>query len=327
MRTCVSRSLPRIGWRLAARRPPPPNIPPSRSPRFAEVELLEPHAAHVGTAGEAAPVGAAERVVRLALLGVGEHVVRALHLLEALLGGVVAGVSVGVVLAGELPVRLLDVVVGRVLRDAEDFVRVPRHSATITFAGRTTRSPTRYPRWTTSSTEPDSASSLGCVSSASWTCGSNGAIGLDLGEPFLAQRSAQRLLDELHALDELRLLVPLGGLERPLEVVENRQQLADEPLVRVRDETLLLARGTLAVVLEVRLDALGEVEIRVTLGQRGRERVGSRSLGLRLLDLLFHLCLGELVAHDFAASSSSITSKSASSTTSSSATPSPLPDG
>ena len=153
------------------------------------------------------------------------------------------------------------------------------------------------------------------------------AIGLDLGEPFLAQRSAQRLLDELHALDELRLLVPLGGLERPLEVVEDRQELADEPLVRVRDEPLLLARRALAVVLEVRLDALGEVEVLIPLGQCGCERVGSRSLGLRLLDLLVDLRLGELVAHDFAASSSSMTSKSASSTTSSSATPSPFPDG
>ena len=82
--------------------------------------------------------------------------------------------------------------------------------------------------------------------------------------------------------------MPLGGLERPLEVVEDRQELADEPLVRVRDESLLLARGALAVVLEVGLDALREVEVLVPLGQRGLERIGSRSLGLRLLDLLVY---------------------------------------
>ena len=111
-------------------------------------------------------------------------------------------------------------------------------------------------------------------------------VGVDLGEAFLRERGAQRLLDELHALDELRLLVPLGSLERPLEVVEDREKLAHEPLVRMRDETLLLANGALAIVLEVGLDALGEVEVLVPLGRDGRERVvGSRSLGLRLLDL------------------------------------------
>ena len=144
-------------------------------------------------------------------------------------------------------------------------------------------------------------------------------------ESLLRERGPQRLLDELHALDELRLLVPFGGLERPLQVVEDGKKLADEPLVRMRDEALLLARGALAVVLEVRLDALGEVEILVPLGRDGRERVvGSRSLGLRLLDLR----VGELVAHDLVASSSSMTSKSASSTTSSSeAALPPFPDG
>ena len=96
--------------------------------------------------------------------------------------------------------------------------------------------------------------------------------------------------------------------------------------MRVRYESLLVARSALPVVLEVGLDTLCEIEIRVPLGQCGLERIGSRALGLRLLDLLVYRRLGELVAHDLAASSSSMTSKSASSTTSSSATPSPLPD-
>ena len=147
---------------------------------------------------------------------------------------------------------------------------------------------------------------------------------MSISAALLRERAAQRLLDELDALDELRLLVPLGGLERPLQVVEDGEKLADEPLVRMRDQALLLARSALAVVLEVRLNALGEVEILVPLGRDGRERVvGSRSLGLRLLDLR----VGELVAHDFAASSSSMTSKSASSTTSSSDALPPFPDG
>ena len=95
------------------------------------------------------------------------------------------------------------------------------------------------------------------MSSASWTWGSKASVGLDLDEALLPQRIAERLLDELHAFDELCVLVSLGGPERPLEVVEDGQELADEPLVRVRNEPLLLASGTLSVVLEVGLTHAG----------------------------------------------------------------------
>jgi hypothetical protein len=113
-------------------------------PEIREVELLEVHAAHVlAAAGKAASPRRAEGVVGTPLLGVREDVVCGLDLLEPILGAVVAGVAVRVVLAGELPVGLLDVVVGGVLRDSEDLVGVRAHSATITLAGRTTLSPTR----------------------------------------------------------------------------------------------------------------------------------------------------------------------------------------
>jgi hypothetical protein len=75
----------------------------------------------------------------------------------------------------------------------------------------------------------------------------------------------------------------------------------------MRDQTLLVAQRALAVVVEVRLDTLGESELLVPLGRNARELVGrSRSLGLRLL--VTDLWLGDLVAHDLAASSSSMTS-------------------
>ena len=77
--------------------------------------------------GRAAAVRRAEAVVRLPLLGVGEDVVRRLHLLEALLGGLVALVRVRVVLARELPVRLLDLVGRGALLDAERVVERLRH--------------------------------------------------------------------------------------------------------------------------------------------------------------------------------------------------------
>ena len=64
-----------------------------------------PHPAHVAVAGEPSRKSAraplAERVVGLALLGVGEDVVRALHLLEVLLGLGIPRVRVGVVLPRE----------------------------------------------------------------------------------------------------------------------------------------------------------------------------------------------------------------------------------
>src|SRR5205814_3325437 len=96
--------------------------------------------AYVEVEGDAAwPPGAAadapvpERVVLLALLGLGQHVVRRLHLLELRLGRLVARIAVRVVLPRELAVGLLDLVGRRVLRNAEDVVeifRLGRHQLT-----------------------------------------------------------------------------------------------------------------------------------------------------------------------------------------------------
>ena len=58
-------------------------------------------------------------------------------------------------------------------------------------------------------------------------------------------------MDEADALLELRLLVLLGRRERPLEIVEDRDELGDQPLVRELDVLLPLARRPLLVVLEV----------------------------------------------------------------------------
>ncbi len=119
---------------------------PEQVGEVADVDVLEARASRP-SGPEATRPRSAEAVVLCALLGVGEEVVGALHLLEPALGVGVAGVRVGVHLADELAVRLLDLVVGRGLRDAEDLVgaghgRSP-HSATITRAGRRTTSPSR----------------------------------------------------------------------------------------------------------------------------------------------------------------------------------------
>ena len=142
------------------------------------------------------------------------------------------------------------------------------HSATITRAGLTTLSPSRYPRWTTSSTEPGSAPSLRLRRAAPrGRAGRTARRSRSRRSPSFASALRSDCSTSFTPVDERSLLVPLGGLERPLEVVEDRQELADEPLVRVRDQPLLVARGALAVVLEVGLDALGEGEVLVPLGR------------------------------------------------------------
>ena len=133
----VSRSRPRIGSRPG---PPPP-------PRLKIVEKMSPMS-EVKPPGPAGPAHAAEHaaagVVLLALLGVREHVVGALDLLEALLRRRVVGVAVGVVLARELAVGPLHLLVGRLLRDARGLrrgrspSRAASYSATTTRAGRIT---------------------------------------------------------------------------------------------------------------------------------------------------------------------------------------------
>src|SRR5262249_18000663 len=61
----------------------------------------------------------AELVVLAALVGVAEHLVRLVDFLELRLGGLVARIDVRMVLARQLPVRLLDFLFRRGLRDAE----------------------------------------------------------------------------------------------------------------------------------------------------------------------------------------------------------------
>src|SRR5690606_11691028 len=118
--------------------------------------ILEPARAAGAARGEAGGSGAegAHLVVLGALLGVVQHRERFADLLELRLGGLVTGVRVGVVLAGELAVRLLQVGGRDILRDSENLVEVPlepvlaRHAyafaaETTTFAARSSRSPMR----------------------------------------------------------------------------------------------------------------------------------------------------------------------------------------
>ena len=118
-----------------------------------------------------------------------------------------------------------------------------------------------------------SGSSDGCESSASCVCGSNRPSVSTSTSPSRGEQVGERAVDEPDAVLELRLAVLDRRLERPLEVVEHRQQLLDEPLGGARDELLLLARDPLAVVVELGLQPLERVEVLVALARHLGELV------------------------------------------------------
>src|SRR5206468_7457458 len=60
-----------------------------------------------------------ELIVRAALFGVGEDLVGLLRFLELVLGALVVRIAVRMVLHRQLPIRLLDVLLGSVAIDAE----------------------------------------------------------------------------------------------------------------------------------------------------------------------------------------------------------------
>ena len=105
--------------------------------------------------------------------------------------------------------------------------------------------------------------------SASCTCGSNLPSVATRHEALAVEELLELAVDELDALLELRLLVSVRRLERSLEVVEHRQELLHEPLAGPRDQALLVARGPLAVVVELGLEPLERVDqLLVLVAQR-----------------------------------------------------------
>ena len=103
--------------------------------------------------------GVAEAVVEPFLLLIGEDRVGLGRFLERFLGLVIAGIAIGMELQRQLAVRALDLLFRRGALDAEDLVVVPLgHAAhplaTFTIDGRSSRSPSMYPRRNSSMTSP-----------------------------------------------------------------------------------------------------------------------------------------------------------------------------
>ena len=87
----------------------------------AKVEMLIT-AGFFGRGGPAALGVKAKLVVHLAFLGVGENVVRLLHLLELFFGGFIAGIQVGMILAGQFTIGLPYLLLGGLAGDAQQLV-------------------------------------------------------------------------------------------------------------------------------------------------------------------------------------------------------------
>ena len=110
----------------------------------------------------------------------------------------------------------------------------------------------------------------------------------DLLETAAGEQPGELLLHQLHALGDLGLLVVLGGVERPLEVVEHGQELADQRLGRPGRMPLRFARHPLSEVVEVGGEAAQVVQVLLGaaagVGQLGLElaglEVGALGLGL-----------------------------------------------
>ena len=96
-------------------------------------------------------------------------------------------------------------------------------------------------------------SSVSSVATASWRFGSNGAGGVDRDQAVPLPELAELLADDHDALAEVALEVRRPRvLERPLEVVQDRQEVVDETGERDLEVLLPLALAALLVVLELR---------------------------------------------------------------------------
>jgi len=102
-----------------------------------------------------------EAVVARALVGISQHRICLRRFLELFLGIFITLIAVGVIFERELSIGALDIGLGRASRDPKHFVKVAlAHDVTLatrTMAGRSRRSPSMYPCWSTCTTSPSRA--------------------------------------------------------------------------------------------------------------------------------------------------------------------------
>src|SRR6185503_16244013 len=187
----LERDLEVVAQIGAALRPAAP--PAAAAEHLAEAEEIAEVAEDVFEPGEririesaragAADAGVAETIVGRPLVGVGDDRVGFRGFLEGFLGLVIAGVPIRVVLQRQLAVRTLDLLIRRVSSDSEDLVIIPlaHPFATFTIDGRSSRSPSMYPRENSSITSLSRCPSTGSCATAMWKCGSKSAPSASIG--------------------------------------------------------------------------------------------------------------------------------------------------
>ena len=230
-------------------------------------EVVEDRRVDAGPAGCAADPGVPEAVVSAPLLGVREHGVGFRRLLEPFLGGLVAGVAVRMVLEGQLAVGALDVRVLRGAGNAENLVVVARRHAfaTLTIDGRSKRWCKVYPRLNSSTTSPSRWPSPGLVRHRLV----EGRV--EVGSDRLDGRHAALRHDveqlPVNDLDPAAVGVSIRGVrvQGPLEIVDDRQQVAEQIAGRLLDQLAPLAFGAFSIVVELGRDPQQTLVVRVAL--------------------------------------------------------------
>ena len=94
----------------------------------------------------------------------------------------------------------------------------------------------------------------------------------------------------------LRVGRGFGGLKTEFEIVDQREQVAEEGGVGVADGILLLARGAFTEVVEIGCGAQGEVAELFRFGRGIQDGIG-RGLGFRFLDRIGGYFVLVLLAH------------------------------
>src|SRR4051812_18210295 len=106
------------------------------------------------------------------------------------------------------------------------------------------------------------------------------ALRLDRLDAGARERALELAVHEPDALDERVAVALRRDAERALEVVDDGEDLPDHADAGAGARRGHVLGRALAVVLEVRLRALGEVEVLVALAPRDRELVLGLGLGL-----------------------------------------------
>src|SRR5207253_621172 len=231
------------------------------------VDAAESRPAEVET-GRALGAGMAEGVIALPLRLVAQDLVGFVDLLEAGFGLWITVVTVGMVLEGQVPVGTLEILGAGTACDAEHLVIVPldRHESLGLYRARVGNLYQGRPKHPV--VQPVAALNLRDDGTFLVFVRLLAGDGFVLGRVELLtngwnRRQALRLEGLLElASHQLDALEPVsvdsfrGVVERPLEVVQDRKQLAEQLLVRVLGPIRELLSGAALVILEVRGEPL-----------------------------------------------------------------------